>query len=459
MRVFIALSYLASLASAKLLDSLKLKEMSKELRGDDDRLVRPFPSESTVKVQNDICPFMISSLVETVSSGEKLKDRGDAAEALHLCTTHNPANRADIGTAEKGQIFGGINDLIHTAMATLDATEAMMSKDSDGEDKIEVIRAKVGKAIAQASETVWILSYNNEYNQKGFFEAGIVDELIMSLKNLPVFFSDDGPFSATNMWSLAALQNLASTYCDSESGYCDWQRNDDTRSLYLPKGVKATTTIDKEIRTKIMEHIKVNDGRSFDKLLLYLICNGPVNSPHDETYSWPGRARYPHSTTHPEIVPWAAAGLFKSLVIDESTRRYFSDQSDANGQLFMCLCNMYKNTPDWLEENKATIATYRMGWEDYCPSVHDDCKDKEGWAESETGQTCSDYESEKLCATLGMNLGRGIPANQACCVCGGGTRDHSKARRLSPRAFQDFQRIMESTPGNNNNNNPSCGSF
>lgn len=458
MRVlFLLLSLATSLASAKVLESLTLQEMSKELRGKDNRLVRPFPEKTTTKVQNDMCPFVIHSLVETVSASEKLKDRGDAAEVLHLCTTHNPANRADIGTAEKGQIFNGIKDLIHTAMATLNAIEAM--SEEEDEDKIEAIRIEVGKAIAQASEAVWILSYNNEQNQIGFFKAGVVDELIMSLKNLPVFFSNDGPFSATNMWSLAALQNLAASYCDSESGYCDWQRNDETRELYLPKGIKTTTTIDKDIRTQIMDNIKEKDELSFGKLLVYMLCNGPVNSPHDETYSWPGRASYPHSTTHPEVVPWAAAGLFKSLVIDESTRRYFSQQNDDNGQLFICLCSMYKNTPDWLEENKATIATYRMGWEDYCPSPNDHCNDKEGWAESETGKTCSDYESEKLCAAMGMNLGRGIPANKACCVCGGGTPDHSKAGRLSPRAFQDFQRIMESSIGSDNNNNPSCGSF
>eukprot|EP00536_Pseudo-nitzschia_multiseries_P010495 jgi/Psemu1/307345/fgenesh1_kg.322_\ len=206
-----------------------------------------------------------------------------------------------------------------------------------------------------------------------------------------------------------------------------------------------------------MNQIKEKDERSFGKLLNYIVCSGPVSSPHDDSYSWPGKATYPDSILHPEIVPWAATGLIKSLAIDESTRRYFSEKTDDNGRLFMCLCESLKNTPDWLEENKATIATYRMGWDDYCPDVHDRCVDKDGWAESESGKTCSDYEYERLCASFGMKLGGGTPAYEACCVCGGGTKTNTQGK-LTTGAMRDFQRIMESTgSGMNEGNNQNCG--
>lgn len=457
MRVLLS-TFIASMASAEILDSWKLHDMSNQLRGDDNRLIRPKPSVTTAKAQNELCPFVISSLVETVSSSAGLEVRGAAAEVLHLCITNNVANRMDIGIAENGKIFKGIKDLIHSGMEQMGSVDALAENDMDRNmEKIIAMGNEAGNAIAQASETIWILSYNNENNQKEFFEAGVVEELIDSIKNCPVYFGNDGFCSAPNMWSLAALQNLAASYCDSESGYCDWQRNVETGTLSLPRGVKQINTVDKDIRSNIMEKIKDEDERSFGKLLNYMVCGGPVNSPKDDTYSWPGEATYPHSMSHPEIVPWAASGLIKNLVIDDSTRRYFSEQTDDNGQLFMCLCDTSKNSPDWLEEKKATAATYRMGWNEYCPDIHDFCADKEGWTESETGKTCSDYESERLCASMGMNWGRGIPANEACCVCGGGTRTESKAK-ISAGEMRDFQRLMESYPGNNNNaGNPNCG--
>ena len=52
MRVlFLLLSLATSLASAKVLESLTLQEMSKELRGKDNRLVRSFPEKTTTKVR------------------------------------------------------------------------------------------------------------------------------------------------------------------------------------------------------------------------------------------------------------------------------------------------------------------------------------------------------------------------------------------------------------------------
>ena len=457
---YIFLSLIASLASAEKLDLSMLRRMSEQIRGEDDRLIRHSPSESTVRARNEICPFNLSFLVEIVSSNDNLGVRGAAAEVLHLCATQNAANKMDIGAVENGRIFDGIKELIHAGMEQFRFMDELARDDMDKNmDKIMRIGNEAGNVIAQASEAVWSLSDNNEINQKGFFKAGVVEELMNSIINCPVFFDSDGFCSAPNMWSLAALQNLASSHCDSESGYCDWQRNDHTRNLSLPSGVKQVNTIDQNIRSTIMDQIKDKGEKSFGKLMNYMVCGGPVNSPNDETYSWPGLAKYPHSMSHPEIIPWAAVGLLMNLAIDDSTRRYFSEQTEENGELFMCLCDIYRNTPDWLEENKATIAAYRLGWDDYCPDIHYRCTDKEGWAESETGKTCSDYESERLCASMGMKLGQGIPAHEACCVCGGGTETESNGK-LSAGAMRDFQRIMESPQASGyGGNNQNCGRY
>ena len=217
--------------------------------------------------------------------------------------------------------------------------------------------------------------------------------------------------------------------------------------------MKQVNTIDKDIRSSIMDQVREEDETGFRKLLIYAICGGPVNSPSDETYSWPGKAKYPHSMAHPEIIPWAAVGLLMNLAIDDSTRRFFSEQTEDNAELFMCLCDVHKNSADTLEINTSTTAAYRLGWDDYCPDIHDRCTDEEGWTETETGKTCSDYESERLCASMGMKLdNNGVAANLACCVCGGGTEIESSGK-LSTGEMKDFQRIMESYQGNNDASN------
>lgn len=247
-----------SLVSGKVevLELTKLQEMHKDLRGGDDRLIRPHPTEETAAAQKETCPFAISFLVETVRSSDVIKVRGEAAEVLALCTTNNPANRADIGLVNDGQVFDAISDLVSSGMALWESTRIdgkLRRSDVVGEE----IRVGVAKAIAQAAEAVWILSYNNEHNQRGFFNAGIVEELMTTIKACPVSFNRDGICSETVMWSLAALQNLAASYCDSEDGTCNWEVSV-RRDLKLPKGVKSVTKVGQDVRTKMLEYLNVS---------------------------------------------------------------------------------------------------------------------------------------------------------------------------------------------------------
>jgi hypothetical protein len=431
----IGIWYAMSWAPAKVLMPSELQEMSQKLRGDDNRLFRPSPTEATAMAQNEVCPNEIPSLVETLhASNLTLRTRGNAAEVLQLCTTNNPRNRAKIGSVNRGKVFMAMKDLMHEGMSTYNTTLPLRIDAR----KRKALLDGAGKAIAQAAEAVWILSYNNENNQKGFFEAGVVDELIMIIQNCQVSFDKVGPCSEAVMWSLAALQNLAASYCDSPDGHCEWDRTKNSPNLFLPWGVQKVTKIDKVIRQRIMHFWEWQD---FGKRVSFFLCAGPVRMPHGDYYSWPGQAKDIDSEIQPQIIPWAAAGLIKSLAIDRKTRSYFGRQIDDNGNLFVCLCDMHKRSPDWLEAETAQSALYRMGWDHQCPDVKDYCEDNgDFWVDAETGKSCLDFENERLCASMGHHVGKDneMTANEACCICGGGS-----PVKVDPEVKKEFFRAME----------------
>jgi hypothetical protein len=104
-----------SWAPAKVLMPSELQEMSQKLRGDDNRLFRPSPTEATAMAQNEVCPNEIPSLVETLhASNLTLRTRGNAAEVLQLCTTNNPRNRAKIGSVRLPKRSGYFRTIMRT---------------------------------------------------------------------------------------------------------------------------------------------------------------------------------------------------------------------------------------------------------------------------------------------------------------------------------------------------------
>ncbi|KAG7344123.1 hypothetical protein IV203_022131 [Nitzschia inconspicua] len=428
---------------ATLLDLSELQGLSQALRSDDERLIRPSPTEATIRIQTIACPSVIPSLVKTLGDKKlSLPVRGEAAEVLHLCITNNPTNRAKIGRVENGAVFDGIKDLIHTSMTTWNASIPLVHS-----GRIEVYQTMdlVGKTVAQAAEAVWILSFNNEMNQQGFFSAGVVDELVRTIQTCPVRFGHEGPCSEAVMWSLAALQNMAASYCDSEDGTCNWKRKKRSPELYLPRGVQKRDTrhVDQMVRDRIMQYVK---KENFGSLLNYLLCAGPVKEPNSKNFSWPSKAKHIESAKRPEIVPWAAAGLVRSLALESAARNHFGQQNEDNGYLFQCLCHMHKRSPDWLEANNSFDALYRLGWNNHCEDPHDRCDDKEGWFEVETSKTCVEYEKERLCATMGTSVGKDsdVTANEACCVCGGGTmkRPEDIKQKIHPATEALFRKMV-----------------
>jgi len=225
----------------------------------------------------------------------------------------------------------------------------------------------------------------------------------------------DNCYYAT-MWSAAALANLAANYCDTDKGHCHYDWDLDNEEIpYLAPIEESPIIIDNEkIREKIIYTPGVVDR------LIKLTCSGPVTQMHEQgNYPWPTRAEIEISAEgfeFPTIVPWAAAGALRNLVLSP---RY----PDSMLEDVTCLCN-FISSPDWLEYEKADDTLYRLGLlaEEYCPLPFDEnCQDLEGW-ESKDGNNCVKYEVNALCIEFGDVLDKEglISANKACCICGGG---------------------------------------
>lgn len=403
MTKLLALVLLAEAASGQMLDVETLTNMKTRLADVDNRLVRfSTLSEETKELQDDVCPIAIPHIYESLESGD-IAHAGLAAEVLQLCTTNNPRNRATIGRT--GYVHKRLNSLINNGVATY-----------HDEHKSAKEKRQATHALAKVSEAVWILSYNDDYNADLFVDAGLVHSLMSVLKFCIVDFKDEESIcSDAVMWSLAALQNLAATYCNSNSGRCDWEWDGDDLAISHEHQAKSDKALAR--RKVIIAHVK---AMNIAELLTHFVCQGPVHKPNGDTHPWPGKSEDPVAHGHmPTIIPWAAAGFIKNLALEPSIREAWWHHN----KMFHCLCEM-SWSPDWLEESKASTALYNLGWEYYCPDVHDGCADYPDWEEKSDGMTCQEYEDKLYCAEHGnLTDAEGIEANDACCICGGGESD------------------------------------
>jgi hypothetical protein len=391
---------LAEAASGQMLDFETLTNMKMRLAEDDHRLVRLSTlSEETTELQDDVCPIAIPHVYEALESGD-IAHAGLAAEVLRLCTTDNPRNRATIG--KTGYVHIGLNSLLNDGIAIY-----------HDEHKSTKEKREATHAVAKGAEAVWILSYNHDYNADMFADAGLIYSLMSVLKFCLVNFEDEESIcSDAVMWSLAALQNLAATYCESMSGRCEWKWNGNDLVINPEHPAKNDKALAR--RATIIAQVK---AQNMTDLLTHFVCQGPVHKPNSDTHPWPGKSEDPVAHGHiPTIIPWAAAGFIKNLALDPTLREAWHH----NDEMFHCLCDMAWS-PDWLEESKANAALYNLGWEEECPAIHDGCVDYPNWEEENDESTCQEYEEENYCAEYGhLTDEEGTPANEACCICGGG---------------------------------------
>ena len=263
---------------AEPLDLATLENLSSQLVGDDHRLVTEHLSEEALEVQNDVCPVAIPHVIQTLHPDHNMTMRSLSALVLTHCTMNHPNNRKVIGMSV--DIFQALKQLLEDAFNTYQDVH------KSREEKKEA-----GLAMGRAAEAVWILAFAEPQNGEGFLEVGIIDSLVLIVNKCHIDFlpsAEESLCSYGVMWSLAALQNLAATYCSSESGRCQWE--------WLPHGelkpnpaFPATSGTGHEARQQILPYLFHKS--SLSSVLTFFVCQGPVDKPSSVNYPWPGQSK------------------------------------------------------------------------------------------------------------------------------------------------------------------------
>ena len=371
-------------------DTRSLAEVAEYLRDGDYRLVRPSPSDSTMERQHsEACEADLQRAYKVLTTEKKdSKALVDAAEVVSLCTTNNPKNRAKLTTVK------GVPE----------ALVAMLKRDP--------------ASTAAAAECIWISSFNSPENYKAFTKAGAVDALAQVLTSIEPC-TDKSCYHA-EMWSAAALQNLAATYCEGGHGYCDWEwatgdNGDGSEVAYEVVLSKSSTP--KEDPSPVREQLLKNNAL-IDALSKGICGQVKDMEEHPTERTWPSRAKVPNDINTPHIVPWAYMGLVKNLAFAKGSFEKFSEQT------IDCICDYAVQSPDWLEFGKAQDALWNFGWDyqEFCEPLYndDECQNYEDFQDDD-GNGCEVYEEERWCAEYGNSLNsNGVTADEACCACGGG---------------------------------------
>lgn len=214
------------------------------------------------------------------------------------------------------------------------------------------------------------------------------------------------------MWAMAALQNLAASYCATRhNGRCFWSWD----------GKKDHVTIEKEAKPVISDGSPVRlaalDIPSLIPMLQHWACQGPVPGRASDTNILVGEnAVAGRDDANPAIIPWAAAGALKNLALEKAARPMLE------GPGFACYCKL-KESYDWLEELKANDLLLFL-------RPHDPCWDDgensamciDGIFLDKEGYYCDDYEEADDEECQETDIFTGKSANELCCGCGGGTK-------------------------------------
>lgn len=380
-------------------DFLDLDGMIEFLRTDDDRMVRfNVASEEAEYRQNEACSRDVERVMDLLIAGAKGRnesyeheeqggctrptdniassppsatknaaghdDKVKAVKILTMCSLQNPYFRNIIGRYENGKVLDEI-------ISMLDSKIVLGGGRGDAEEEEALLVASAGAAAAAvAAEAIWIFSFNNQYNHGYFVENGAIEKLSNIIKQESTFSQEEHKRSQNDvsrnssmllaaMWSAAALQNLAASYCETESGHCWWVFDHDSRrpkglhlhpqSSLVIDGSTAATRIsqDENLMVRVKDHV----------------CRGTIlgsgsttttstTSPNTEII--PSLATiHEHHHLSSKITTWSMAGLLKNLALYESSKKAPTDVTS-------CLC-VLTGSQDWLEASKATDALYRLG--------------------------------------------------------------------------------------------------
>jgi hypothetical protein len=249
-------------------------------------LVRPSPTDETwANQRTEACGADLERAYNVLVTEKKDSQALiDAVTVVSLCTTNNTANRAKLTTKSGVPV----------------AIVGMLKLDPP--------------AIAAAGECIWISSFNSPENYEAFVKAGAVDALSGILTSTTP--CEGKSCHHAKMWSAAALQNLAATYCEG-GGYCDWEwvtrqegeKHADGEEVYYD--VKLSESAKPKYDPTPVRELLLNN-KELLKVITEEICElGADVDTHPSERMWPSRANVPGDIDHPDIVPWAYIGLIK----------------------------------------------------------------------------------------------------------------------------------------------------
>jgi hypothetical protein len=331
--------------------------LSDFLRGGDKRLIREHPHEASFLRTGSFCE-VLDTLIATLKGSNDAKTKNYAADAITTCLIHRPDN----------QDAAGLNPDFHQVVVDYLPEEPQV-----------------------AAELIWAATDNNMINLSGFIEKGAVEGLFRTMQYYE--------FSVAAMWSAAALMNMSTSYCGSGRP-CTWKRNEKDR-------LKATQDITVDGLVARL-HISGLDG-IWDLLLDQVCSSVAFEGVHGVVF--PSQAlRHTESSS---VVPWAMAGLVKSLALRKASHKDIE-------AMVPCLCILSKSD-DAFERRNAWEALYFLGREDACHTEDARlgvCIDMP--FKSKDGAKCSDLKAQADCKAHPWDKDSDLSSKEACCACGGG---------------------------------------
>ncbi len=267
-------------------------------------------SEDAKLRQQNACGVELNDVLELfTSSSITIEEKNKAAYILSSCTIENTKNRQKIGLYNAGAA-------LKTLISMLDVKRG---------------KQNVIDGAAMAAEAIWILSFNNANNHNFFLSHGAISSLseVVQYDNENIVGRSLSRLRIAKMWAAAALQNLAASYCKTDTGHCWW---DYDHHLFLHPESPLRNSLGGMAREIILKDTD---------LISYLkdaVCRqGPIL-----TKPWPSEAAIGDiNNATDQITTWAYVGAIKNLALSEQdTTGVFEDVKD-------CLCDL-SYSEDWL---------------------------------------------------------------------------------------------------------------
>jgi hypothetical protein len=255
--------------------------------------------------------LLVSS--EGRSIDDIINDKLKIIKILTLCSSENPTFRQKIGIYKDGKVLKEVISMI-----------------DEGD-----------KAAAIAGEAIWIFSFNNLHNHNYFVDNGAIPKMSEIIVTKGKNDKDHNAILAV-MWVAAALQNLAASYCDTDSGHCWWEFDDnEDGGLYLHDDSPLVTDGTKAAKEIIKSGLRNDNGDDGENELINIMkslaCREPMT---EDDRMWPSLATIDDEITDSRITSWAIVGILKNLSMYSASVHATLSSED-------CLCSLTESE-DWL---------------------------------------------------------------------------------------------------------------